>query len=175
MLDNFVFTSFELLLLILYVDESLLGSSLLDKEGGATCTGRTVVADMAFGISGEQRHFDTPTNPAAPARMPGGSSSGATVAVAANFVDFSWVLMLLEPVLTRLDGLQEIPAYCAVSGMFWLQVPFAAQRNPRTIVIADDCFQSLNFPGDRNSQAVTKAVENLFGRQTSRHENLKPI
>ncbi|XP_055815680.1 outer envelope protein 64, chloroplastic-like [Solanum dulcamara] len=33
-------------------------------EGGATCTGRTVVDDMAFGISGEQRHFDTPTNPA---------------------------------------------------------------------------------------------------------------
>lgn len=48
-------------------------------------------------------------------------------------------------------------------GHVLLQVPFAAQRNPRNIVIADDCFQSLKFPGDRVSQAVIKAVEKLFG------------
>lgn len=40
-------------------------------------------------ISGENKHYDTPTNPTAPARVPGGSSSGAAVAVAANLVDFS--------------------------------------------------------------------------------------
>jgi len=42
-----------------------------------------------FSISGENKHFGTPTNPAIPSRLPGGSSSGAAVAVAANFVDFS--------------------------------------------------------------------------------------
>ncbi|XP_059290442.1 outer envelope protein 64, chloroplastic isoform X2 [Lycium ferocissimum] len=172
-------------------------------EGGATCTGRTVVDDMAFGISGEQRHFDTPTNPAAPARMPGGSSSGAAVAVAANFVDFSLGT-------DAVGGVRVPAAYCGVLGfrpshgtvshtgiipvsasldtVGWfardpsilrrvghvlLQVPFAAQRNPRNVVIADDCFQSLNFPGDRISQAVTKAVEKLFGRQILRRENLE--
>lgn len=172
-------------------------------EGGATCTGKTVVDDMAFGISGEQRHFDTPTNPAAPARMPGGSSSGAAVAVAANFVDFSLGT-------DAVGGVRVPAAYCGVLGfrpshgtvphtgiipisasldtVGWfardpsilrrvghvlLQVPFAAQRNPRNIVIADDCFQSLKFPGDRVSQAVIKAVEKLFGRQILRHENLE--
>lgn len=40
-------------------------------------------------ISGENKHYGTPTNPAAHSRIPGGSSSGAAVAVAANLVDFS--------------------------------------------------------------------------------------
>lgn len=44
---------------------------------------------LLYSISGEHIHYDTPTNPAAPARIPGGSSSGASVAVAAKFVDFS--------------------------------------------------------------------------------------
>ncbi|CAN4086608.1 unnamed protein product [Withania somnifera] len=172
-------------------------------EGGATCTGRTVVDDMAFGISGEQRHFDTPTNPAAPARIPGGSSSGAAVAVAANFVDFSLgtdavggvrvpaafcgVLGFrpshgtvshtgIIPVSASLDTVgwfAREPSILRRVGHVLLQVPFAAPRNPRNIVIADDCFQSVNYPGDRVSQAVTKAVEKLFGRQILRHENLE--
>uniref|UniRef100_A0A2P2LT92 Toc64 family protein n=1 Tax=Rhizophora mucronata TaxID=61149 RepID=A0A2P2LT92_RHIMU len=58
-------------------------------EGGATCIGKTVVDELAYGISGENKHYGTPTNPAAPARVPGGSSSGAAVAVASNLIDFS--------------------------------------------------------------------------------------
>ncbi|KAK6795696.1 hypothetical protein RDI58_009151 [Solanum bulbocastanum] len=225
-------------------------------EGGATCTGRTVVDDMAFGISGEQIHFDTPTNPAAPARMPGGSSSGAAVAVAANFVDFSLgeffcISKSLSPSVIILwfdyalpfrfffhfsssgtdavGGVRVPAAYCGILGfrpshgtvshtgiipvsasldtvvqdLYWISsseshsppptkgavwegpltsgdrveggrdVPFAAQRNPRNVVIADDCFQLLKSPGDRVSQTVTKAVEKLFGRQILRHENLE--
>lgn len=49
-----------------------------------------IVFDMLiFSISGENKHYGTPTNPAAHSRVPGGSSSGAAVAVAANLVDFS--------------------------------------------------------------------------------------
>lgn len=49
-------------------------------------------------ISGENKHYDTPTNPVAPARVPGGSCSGAAVAVAANLVDFSLgELAILNP------------------------------------------------------------------------------
>jgi len=44
---------------------------------------------LIFSIGGENKHYGTPTNPAAPARVPGGASSGAAVAVAANFVDFA--------------------------------------------------------------------------------------
>jgi hypothetical protein len=47
---------------------------------------------MEFGvcsINGENKHYGTPVNPAAPDRIPGGSSSGSGVAVAAELVDFS--------------------------------------------------------------------------------------
>lgn len=44
---------------------------------------------LIFSISGENKHYGAPTNPAVPQRIPGGSSSGASVAVAAKLVDFS--------------------------------------------------------------------------------------
>ncbi|KAL6973619.1 Outer envelope protein 64, chloroplastic [Sarracenia purpurea var. burkii] len=78
-------------------------------EGGATCVGKTVLDEMAYSISGENKHYGTPTNPAAPARIPGGSSSGAAVAVAANLVDFSLGI--------DSDGGVRVPAgYCGVIG-----------------------------------------------------------
>lgn len=40
-------------------------------------------------ILGNNNHHGTPVNPVAPNRVPGGSSSGSAVAVAADFVDFS--------------------------------------------------------------------------------------
>lgn len=46
-------------------------------------------------MTGENRHYGTPTNPVAPARIPGGSCSGAAVAVAAKLVDFSLGACLL--------------------------------------------------------------------------------
>ncbi|KAJ0082464.1 hypothetical protein Patl1_11282 [Pistacia atlantica] len=60
-------------------------------EGGATCVGKTVVDELAYSINGVSKHYGTPINPAAHARVPGGSCSGAAVAVAvaANLVDFS--------------------------------------------------------------------------------------
>ncbi|KAK6127721.1 hypothetical protein DH2020_038527 [Rehmannia glutinosa] len=171
-------------------------------DGGATCVGKTVVDDMALSVSGESKHYDTPTNPASPARIPGGASSGAAVAVAAKLVDFSLGI--------DTDGGVRVPAgYCGILGfrpshgtvslsgvtpvsgsldtVGWfakdpsvlrrvghvlLQVPYAAQRNPRNIVIADDCFQSSKFPADRITQVVIKSIEKLYGRQVLRHENL---
>lgn len=41
-------------------------------------------------INGENKHYGTPINPSAPDRVPGGSSSGSAVAVAAKLVDFSF-------------------------------------------------------------------------------------
>ncbi|CAL5371941.1 unnamed protein product [Camellia sinensis] len=171
-------------------------------EGGATCIGKTVVDEMAYSISGENKHYGTPTNAAAPARIPGGSSSGGAVAVAANLVDFSLGI--------DTDGGVRVPAgYCGVIGfrpshgalshigiipvsssfdtVGWfakdpnilrrvghvlLQVPFAVQRNPRNIIIADDYFQMLKISADRVTQVVIKSTEKLFGRQVLRHENL---
>lgn len=174
-------------------------------EGGATCTGKTVVDDMAFSISGENKHYDTPTNPVAPARVPGGSCSGAAVAVAANLVDFSLGidtvggvripagycgLLGFRPSHGSVSHVGIVPVSPSLDTVGWfardihilrrvaqllLQVPPPYERNPRnprSIIVADDCFHASNFAADRITQIVIKSTERLYGRQTIRHEKL---
>ncbi|GMJ10838.1 translocon at the outer membrane of chloroplasts 64-III [Hibiscus trionum] len=172
-------------------------------EGGATCVGKTVVDELAYSIHGENKHYSMPTNPAAPARIPGGSSSGAAVAVAANFVDFSLGIDTLGgvrvpaafcgvigfrpsygvisntgiiPVSSSLDtvGLfAKDPNILRRVGLVLLQLPYSVQRNPKQILLADDCFQLLKIPTDRVSQVVINSIEKHFGRQVLKHENLE--
>src|SRR3954462_4192964 len=56
---------------------------------GTTCTGKTITDEFAFSLLGENFHYGTPLNPAAPDRVPGGSSSGSASAVACGCVDFA--------------------------------------------------------------------------------------
>src|SRR5271155_634032 len=56
---------------------------------GATLYGKTITDELAFGLEGVNAHYGTPVNPACPDRIPGGSSSGSGVAVAAGLVDFA--------------------------------------------------------------------------------------
>jgi amidase len=56
---------------------------------GARLVGKTVTDELAFSLEGENAHYGTPINPACPERLPGGSSSGSAVAVAAGLVDFA--------------------------------------------------------------------------------------
>jgi len=58
-------------------------------DAGASMVGRTHTEEMAFSITGENAHYGTPLNVAAPGRVPGGSSSGSAAAVAARLVDFA--------------------------------------------------------------------------------------
>ena len=56
---------------------------------GATLVGKTHTDELSRGIFGENPHYGTPVNPKAENRLPGGSSSGSAVAVAAAMVDFA--------------------------------------------------------------------------------------
>lgn len=56
---------------------------------GAALAGKTHTEEMAFSLTGENAHYGTPVNPAAPGRVPGGSSSGSAAAVAGGLVDFA--------------------------------------------------------------------------------------
>lgn len=58
-------------------------------NAGATCMGKTVTDELAFGLDGENFYYGTPLNPRAPDRVPGGSSSGSASAVACGLVDFA--------------------------------------------------------------------------------------
>jgi len=44
--------------------------------------GKTHTVELAYSLTGRNHHFGTPINPAAPDRLPGGSSSGSAAAVA---------------------------------------------------------------------------------------------
>ncbi|KAJ4955178.1 hypothetical protein NE237_011961 [Protea cynaroides] len=171
-------------------------------NAGATSVGKTVMDEMAYSIQGENIHYGTPVNPCAPDRIPGGSSSGSAVAVAAKLVDFS--------LGTDTGGSVRVPAsFCGIYGIRpshavvpttgvipmaqsfdtvgWfardpvilnqvghvlLQLPNVEPVQPSHIIIPDDCFQLLSIPSDRVTQVLLKSVEKLFGGQIVRHTNL---
>jgi amidase len=82
-------------------------AKLLDS--GASLRGLTITDELTLGLSGENFHFGTPTNPAAPDRVPGGSSCGSAAAVAGALVDFA--------LGTDTGGSVRVPAsYCGIFG-----------------------------------------------------------
>ena len=54
------------------------------RAAGAVLVGHTNMSEFAFSGVGLNPHFGTPANPADPARIPGGSTSGGAVSVAAG-------------------------------------------------------------------------------------------
>ncbi|KAG0499435.1 hypothetical protein HPP92_004126 [Vanilla planifolia] len=171
-------------------------------EGGATCIGKTIIDDMAFSLFGENKHFGTPTNPKAPDRVPGGCSSGSAVAVAGGMVDFALGLDTIGGVRVpgAFCGILGFkPSHGAISnngflhvsqsldtiGLFakdptvlrrtshiLLKLPYAGQRHPKHVMIADDAFLLMRISTTRIIEAVTKSVEVLFGKQVLRHVNV---
>ena len=56
-------------------------------DAGAHFVGKTHTVELAFSLNGKNIHFGTPINPAAPDRIPGGSSSGSASATAGGQCD----------------------------------------------------------------------------------------
>ncbi|MEU2602684.1 amidase family protein [Streptomyces hirsutus] len=56
-------------------------------QAGADVTGIARTDELAYGLSGLNTHYGMPPNPAAPGRVPGGSSSGPASAVALGLAD----------------------------------------------------------------------------------------
>ncbi|KAJ4957140.1 hypothetical protein NE237_013923 [Protea cynaroides] len=175
-------------------------SALLNA--GATSIGKTVLDELAYSLNGENIHYGTPVNPCAPDRIPGGSSSGSAVAVAAKLVDFS--------LGTDTGGSVRAPAaFCGIYGIRpshglistsgvrdnsqsfdsvgWfardpvvlnkvgrvlLQLPNVEPVQPTHIIIPDDCFKFLSIPSDRVTWVLLKSIEKLFGGKIVRHMNL---
>ncbi|KAF9592440.1 hypothetical protein IFM89_014930 [Coptis chinensis] len=171
-------------------------------EGGATCTGKTIVDELACSINGVNKYYGTPTNPAAPAHIPGGSSCGSAVAVAAKLVDFSigidttggvrvpaafcgilgfrtshgalsnTGIIPVSPSLDAVGWFANDPNILRRVGHALLQLPYVVPRAPRNIIIADDCFRLLKIPDSRVTPVVTKSVEKVFGKQVLNRVNL---
>lgn len=76
---------------------------------GATCLGKTITDELAFSLEGVNAHFGTPRNPLGADLLPGGSSSGSAVAVAAGLVDMA--------LGTDTGGSVRVPAaFCGIGG-----------------------------------------------------------
>lgn len=56
-------------------------------DAGARIVGKTQMDELAYSLMGVNARYGTPLNPAAPDRVPGGSSSGSAASVAAGLVD----------------------------------------------------------------------------------------
>ncbi|MFP7287084.1 amidase [Shouchella clausii] len=76
---------------------------------GADLQGTTVTDELMYSLNGENVHYGTPVNPYGADRVPGGSSSGSAVAVAAKLTDFA--------IGTDTGGSIRIPSsYCGIYG-----------------------------------------------------------
>ncbi|WP_462413242.1 amidase [Neobacillus sp. Marseille-QA0830] len=77
---------------------------------GAFLKGTTHTDELMYSLNGENYHYGTPINPQGRDRIPGGSSSGSAVAVAAGLVDFA--------LGTDTGGSVRIPSsYCGLYGI----------------------------------------------------------
>ena len=77
---------------------------------GARLAGITHTDELAYSLNGENFHYGTPPNPAAPERIPGGSSSGSASVTAAGLADFA--------IGSDTGGSVRIPAsYCGLFGI----------------------------------------------------------
>lgn len=85
--------------------------AVLELTGaGARMVGKTHCDELCYSLTGENVHYGTPVNVNAPGRIPGGSSSGSSAAVAAGLVDFA--------IGTDCGGSVRIPAsYCGILGI----------------------------------------------------------
>ena len=79
-------------------------------EAGADMLGKTLTDELTYSLTGENAHYGTPLNSAAPDRVPGGSSNGSASAVAGHLVDFA--------LGTDCGGSVRLPAsYCGILGI----------------------------------------------------------
>ena len=135
---------------------------------GARLVGKTIMDELAFSLEGANDHYGTPVNPACPDRLPGGSSSGSAVAVAAGLVDFA--------LGTDTGGSVRVPA--SFTGIFGFRpthgristvgvVPFAPSydtigwlaRDPSSLSIVG---QTLLGPGDATPISRLVQVSDAF-------------
>jgi amidase len=165
---------------------------------GAELVGKTHTDELAFSLNGENVHYGTPTNPKAPGRIPGGSSSGSAAAVAGSLVDFA--------LGTDCGGSIRLPAsYCGIYGIRtthgivptdgvvdlaksfdtvgWFArdpqimrrvgrvlLPRTSSFTPKRLLIADDAFA---FAGPAVSEALAAPLERLRQQFVDhRHVNL---
>ena len=164
-------------------------------DAGATLVGKTHTDELTRGIMGTNPHYGTPANPAAPGRVPGGSSSGSASAVAGGVVDFALGsdtggsvrmpasfcgLYGLRPTHGRisLDGV--LPQAASFDTVGWFArdaVTFervgrvllrsaSEGARPARVIVAEDLFEVLGEDVRNALQPVVNAIGELVGERS---------
>ncbi|MDH4414692.1 MAG: amidase [Rhizobium sp.] len=124
-------------------------SAVVDRllDAGCRIVGKTRLHEIAYGMTGVNEFQGTPVNPRWPGRIPGGSSSGSAVAVAAGCVDFA--------VGTDTGGSIRQPAICC--GIIGLKPTFGLvdRRGALPALSSLDCIGPLA----RSMDMIDRAME----------------
>ncbi|XP_031261233.1 outer envelope protein 64, mitochondrial isoform X3 [Pistacia vera] len=159
-------------------------------KNGATCVGKTVMDELAFGITGENKHYGTPINPKMPSHIPGGSSSGSAVSVAAELVDFALAsfcgilgyrpshgavsmigVLPNSQTLDTVGWFARTPSILHRVGHVLLQLNAVEPRRASRLIFADDVFQLSKVPKLKTLHVISKAIERLSGYKPPNHLN----
>lgn len=136
-------------------------------EAGAVLVGKSSTDELAYSLNGQNIHYGSPLNPKAPDRLPGGSSTGSAVAVAAGEADIG--------LGTDTGGSIRVPA--SYNGLFGLRpshgllslqhtVPLAPPfdtpgwmtPSAQTLARVGDCLLPQNLPAPSIQGPVKVAV-----------------
>jgi amidase len=149
-------------------------------DAGARMAGKTVTDELAFSMNGQNAHFGSPINGAAPDRIAGGSSSGSAAAVSNCLCDFALGtdtggsvrapashcgLVGLRPTHGRvsLEGALDLSPSFDTCGWFTRDVPTFARV--ADVLLGTDAAPlerpRLLWPTDLWSQAVPEAEPTL--------------
>lgn len=126
-------------------------AEIVDKLLAAGCriVGKTVLHELAFGVTGINDWAGTPDNPHYPGVIPGGSSSGSAAAVAAGLADIA--------IGTDTGGSIRIPAACC--GVWGLKPTFG-RVSRRGVMPAQTTLDCVG-PFASSADSITAAMEIL--------------
>ncbi|CAL0311960.1 unnamed protein product [Lupinus luteus] len=147
-------------------------------KNGATCVGKTVMDELSLGISGENQYYGTPTNPQMPSCIPGGSSSGSAVAVAAGLVDFA-----IDQAPKHMNLCQYITS--KVPSLRLHEQSTYQQNGPSVLKVLSSVMLTLQgYEFKTNHEEWIQSVKPKFGRDVSgrviaaintSHDNIKTL
>lgn len=170
-------------------------------DAGATLIGKTITDEVSLGILGENPFDGTARNPRAPGRVPGGSSSGSAVAVAAGLCDTALGtdtggsvrvpasfcgLYGIRPTHGRLDvtGMMRQAPSSDTTGWFARDAETFARVSavmldeaipaelPRRLVVADDAFAVADPAAAAALEPLVARLGRLIGDVA--HESMAP-
>lgn len=122
-------------------------------KAGCQLVGKTNLHELAYGMTGVNRWAGTPVNYRYPDLIPGGSSSGSAVAVAAGQADFS--------IGTDTGGSIRVPAACC--GVYGLKPTFG-RVSRRGVLPAATTLDCVGVIADSADMLITamQAIDSAF-------------